>query len=179
MSMTSFRWQISRSALAAVAAALLLGADEPRATPSGPSAQGQAATRPLADGIDPEVAKALEESWPDRPEWVDMLADILQGSTMGPDSGWFRTAVTQTRFGWDSTRKRLDRDGDGRIARGEFSGPDTDFARLDRDRDGVLAAADFDFSAHALTPSPGLSLFYRADTDGNGKVTREEFDALF
>src|SRR4051794_12682082 len=33
----------------------------------------------------PAVAGALEESWPDRPEWVDMLADILQGSQLGPN----------------------------------------------------------------------------------------------
>src|SRR5258708_5894861 len=35
------------------------------------------------------VARALEESWPARPEWVDMLAEILQGSQLGPDDGWF------------------------------------------------------------------------------------------
>ena len=73
----------------------------------------------------------------------------------------------------------FDRDGDGQVARGEFPGPDADFARLDRDRDRALTAADFDFSPHALTPSPGAMLFYRADRDGNGKVTREEFDGLF
>jgi hypothetical protein len=101
------------------------------------------------------IARALDESYPDRPEWVDMLADILQGSQLGPGDGWFRRAVAQTRFGWQETRKHLDRDGDGRIAREEFPGPDTDFARLDRDRDRVLTETDFDFSPHALAPSPG------------------------
>jgi Ca2+-binding EF-hand superfamily protein len=133
----------------------------------------------LAEGLDPEVAKALQESWPDRPEWVDMLADILQGSTMGPNSGWFRTAVTQTRFNWDSTRRTFDRDGDGRIDRREYPGPDADFARLDRDRDATLTEIDFDFSQQWMAPSPGTAWFSRADRDGNGKVTREEFDALF
>src|SRR5207245_1142802 len=45
--------------------------------------------------------------------------------------------------------------------------------------DGALTEADFDFSANALAPSPGASVFLRADRDGNGKVTREEFAALF
>ncbi|HLH27271.1 MAG TPA: deiodinase family protein, partial [Acidimicrobiales bacterium] len=72
-----------------------------------------------------------------------------------------------------------DRDHDGRIQREEFPGADADFARLDRDRDGSLTGRDFDFSAHALTPSPGMMVFYAADRDGNGKVTREELDALF
>jgi thiol-disulfide isomerase/thioredoxin len=125
------------------------------------------------------VARALEESWPDRPEWVDMLADILQGSQLGPNDGWFRRAVAQTRFDWKASRRRLDRDGDGRITREEFPGPDPDFARLDRDHDRVLKETDFDFSPHALTPSPGALLFYRADRDGNGKLTREELDDFF
>ena len=125
------------------------------------------------------LAKALDDSWPERPEWVDMLTDILQGSQLGPNDGWFRRAVAQTRFGWAATRTRFDRDGDGRIDRKEFPGADADFARLDRDNDGALTEADFDFSPHALTPSTGAMVFYRADRDGNGKVTREEFDAFF
>ncbi len=125
------------------------------------------------------VTVALSEAWPDRPEWLDMFADILRGSQLGPNDGWFRRAVARTRFDWPATRERFDRDGDGKVARGEFPGPDADFARLDRDHDEALAPADFDFSPHALTPSPGAMLFYRADGDGNGKVTREELDALF
>jgi hypothetical protein len=125
------------------------------------------------------AARALAEAWPDRPEWLDMYTDILQGSQLGPNDGWFRRAVAQTRFGWDATRKRFDRDGDGKVARAEFPGDDADFARLDRDHDKVLTRADFDFSANALTPSPGAMIFQRADRDGNGKVTREEIDALF
>ncbi len=93
------------------------------------------------------ISKVLQEAWPDRPEWLDMYTAILQDEVIGPDYGWFRTAVTQTRFDWDATRKRLDRNGDNRIAREEFPGPDADFARLDRDRDGALAQPDFDISS--------------------------------
>jgi thiol-disulfide isomerase/thioredoxin len=147
-------------------------ADDPKPPPAykvdmGASLQGEA------------LAKVLAEAWPDRPEWLDMYTDIVGGSQLGPTDGWFRRAVAQTRFDWKATRERLDRDGDKQISRKEFPGSDGDFARLDRDHDKVLTEADFDFSPHALTQSPGAMLFYRADADGNGKVTREELDDLF
>ncbi len=132
---------------------------------------------PGGEGTD--AARVLAEAWPERPEWLDMYTDILQGSQLGPNDGWFRRAVAQTRFGWDAARKRYDRDGDGKIARAEFPGGDDDFARLDRDHDKALTRDDFDFSPNALASSPGAMIFQRADRDGNGKVTREEMDALF
>jgi len=141
----------------------------PTPTPIGAQAGGEAA----------EIAKALQEAWPERPEWLDMYTAILDAEAMGPNYGWFRTAVTQSRFGWDATRKRFDRDGDGRIERKEFPGGDADFARLDRDKDKALTPADFDFSGSYSPPSPGAMLFSRADRDGNGKLTRDEFEAFF
>ena len=123
--------------------------------------------------------EVLERAWPDHPEWVAMLVDILGGSQLGPGEGWFKKGVAQTRFTWDAARSRFDRDGDGSISRSEFAGKDGDFARLDRDRDALLTPSDFDFSAHALAPSPGMVFFHGADADGNGKVTREEFAGLF
>jgi thiol-disulfide isomerase/thioredoxin len=165
--MKTVRWCLRLPVLALACVALAAGpvtarADDPQ---------------PGAPAIDP--MKALAEAWPERPEWLDMYTDILQGSQLGPNDGWFRRAVAQTRFGWDATRKRFDRDGDGKVARAEFSGDNADFARLDRDHDRALTRGDFDFSAHALAPSPGAMIFQRADRDGNGKVTREEIDALF
>jgi hypothetical protein len=121
----------------------------------------------------------VQAAWPDPPEWAAMLIDILKGSQLGPGDGWFKKAVAQTRYDWGRVRTRLDRDRDGRVERAEFPGANVDFARLDRDRDGMLTGRDFDFSAHALTPSPGMMVFYMADRDGNGKVTREELEAMF
>ena len=64
------------------------------------------------------VADRLQAAWPDPPESVAMLVDILKGSQLGPGDGWFKKAVAQTRYGWTDARcKRLDRDGDGRIGR--------------------------------------------------------------
>jgi hypothetical protein len=168
---TKSPWKRAYIVLLAGAAAVVLAADDPKKPPATPAATG--------GGEAAEVAQALQEAWPDHPEWVDMLAAILQDEPMSSTYGWFRTAVAQTRFDWDSSRKRYDRDGDGRIARSEFPGGDADFARLDRNHDKSLGAADFDFSGSALAASPGAMVFMRADTDGNGKVTREELNAFF
>src|SRR5262249_1114615 len=119
----------------------------------------------------------VQAAWPDPPEWAAMLIDILKGSQLGPGEGWFKKAVAQPRCDWGRVGRRLARDRDSRVERAEFPGADADFARLDRDRDGMLTGRDFDFSAHALTASPGMMVFYMADRDGNGKVTHEELEA--
>jgi hypothetical protein len=148
-----------------------VAADDPKKPPVSPA---EAHQRESA-----EVVQALRESWPDHPEWVDMLTGILEEEPMGPDFGWFRTAKTQTRYGWDAARRRFDRDSNGRVTRAEWPAGDADFARLDRNHDGALTAPDFDFSGSSLAPSPGAMLFGRVDRDGNGKVTREELEAFF
>jgi hypothetical protein len=158
--------------LAAIMAVMvLIAADEPGKPPRTPTE--------APGGEADEIAQALKESWPDHPEWVDMLVAILDDEPMGTSFGWFRTAISQTRFDWAATRKRFDRDGNGKIARVEFPGSDADFARLDRDRDKAISAADFDFSTSALASSPGAMVFMRADADGNGKITPEEMSAFF
>ncbi len=172
MIFTHSLWKRSFQLLAAsLALATSVAAQEPSRR-SGQPAQP-------SGGDSAEVIKALNESWPEHPEWVDMLVGILNDEPMSTNFGWFRTAVAQTRFDWTATRKRYDRDNDGRIARAEFPGGDADFARLDRDHDKALTAADFDFSGSSLASSPGSMLFMRADADGNGKVTREELDAFW
>jgi thiol-disulfide isomerase/thioredoxin len=166
--LTTLLWKRVFHAMTAGAAAVaLVAADEPNKPTPAPG--GEAA----------EVVEALHESWPDHPEWVDMLTSILQDEPMSSTYGWFRTAVAQTRFDWESSRKRYDRDGDGKIARAEFPGGDADFARLDRNHSQSLTASDFDFSGSALSPSPGAIVFSRLDQDGSGKITREELDAFF
>ena len=154
--------------LAGVLAVIGLAADDPKKPPPIP-----------AGGDSAEVIKALDEAWPDHPEWVDMLTSILQDDNMTANYGWFRTAVAQSRFDWASSKKRYDRDGNGQIERAEFPGSDADFARLDHDRNKALTNSDFDFSSSALAPSPGAMVFMRLDRDGSGKVSREELDEFF
>ncbi len=146
---------------------------------SQPEAPSSTPVKDLAEQVVDRLVQKFQAAWPDHPEWVAMFVDILKGSQLGPGDGWFKKAVAQTRYDWKSTQQRLDRDRDGRVSRAEFAGSDADFRRLDRDRDGSIGAPDFDFSAHALVPSPGMTVFYAADRDGNGKVTREELEKLF
>ena len=84
--------------------AWLLNVDQPRSGSASPPAGSPAVSQAA------EIAGALQQAWPDRPEWLDMYTAILDDEKIGPNYGWFRTAVTQTRFGWDATQKRYDRD---------------------------------------------------------------------
>jgi hypothetical protein len=127
----------------------------------------------------PNAVDALEKVWPSHPEAVAMLVDILQGSRLGPTDGWFRKGVSKTRYDWNATRNRFDKDGDGQISPEEFAGTAADFARLDRDHNGVITPVDFDFSANPLAPSPGTMIFRMADRDGDGKLTKAEMEAFF
>lgn len=125
------------------------------------------------------LSQSLNRFWPESPEWMDMFAEILQGSRLGPRDGWFRKATRQTRYDWEAAAQRYDADRDGKIERSEFPGTDGDFARLDRDRDAALTAGDFDWSDHALASSPGSMFFSRVDRDSNGKLTHEELQQFF
>src|ERR1035438_3002748 len=60
--------------LAGAAAVALAAADDPKKPPAGP------AMAPGGEAAD--VAQALQEAWPDHPEWVDMLTAILQDEPM-------------------------------------------------------------------------------------------------
>jgi thiol-disulfide isomerase/thioredoxin len=163
--------------LGSVLVMALAAADDPKKPASQPSSPPDGALKATHESG--EINAALGESWPDHPEWLDMLVAILDDEPMSASFGWFRTAVSQTRFDWSATSKRYDRDGDRKIVRKEFPGDDASFARLDRNRDSALTAADFDFAGSALAPSPGAMLYARLDRDANGKVTREELEAFF
>ena len=160
-------WLWRAAAICAIIPTVTVQAQETAKSAAG--GRPPATAKSFADQLGKRILDQFQAVWLDPPESVAMFVDILRGSQLGPTDGWFKTAITQTRYGWNETRKRLDRDVDGRIAR-EFSGCDVDFARLDRDHDELLSERDFDFSAHALTPSPGAMFFYLADRDGNGKL---------
>jgi Iodothyronine deiodinase/EF hand len=163
-----------------MAAAALLTTPARGQAPPGRSSHEPASPKPdLTARAGAGLRSGLARFWPEHPEWLAMFADILQGSRLGPQEGWFRKAVRQSRYPWAEVARRYDGDSDGRIERGEFPGTDRDFRRLDRDRDGMLTSGDLEWPEHALVQSPGMMLYYMSDHDGNGKVTREEFDRLF
>jgi hypothetical protein len=196
MKLNSQYWFVLRFALIgawaiALSGATSLAADAPKTPPTAKAKEEKKppTTEEILKAIDEAApdhpkwkqatAKELEKPEADRPEWVDMLVDIVGGSHLGPTDGWFRRAVAQTRFGWEEVARKYDDDEDDEIARCEYPGSDADFARLDRNQNDVLDEADFDFSPHALAPTPGLALFMRADRNSDGRLTTEELAAFF
>ena len=134
------------------------------------------------DPLTPEAEKIVDElrdTLENDSEALAMLENILDGSKLGPEDGWFPLAKSKTRFDWNYVFHRYDADEDRVIQAKEFDGSQADFARLDRNGNGVLDEADFDWSKNSLSGSPGGMLFSMTDRDGNGKVTEEEFVKLF
>lgn len=71
----------------------------------------------------------------------------------------------------------MDQDEDNRISREEFVGAAEEFARIDEDEDGALTP---DETALASTfPLALLDEFDEADSDGDGELGIEEWDAAF
>ncbi len=130
---------------------------------------------PEASAIADELRATLDKD----SEAIAMLNDILKGSNLGPEDGWFPLAKVENRFDWNYALKHYDQNSDSAISMEEFKGSEDDFGRLDRDASGEVTEADFDWSMHSLTPSPGLMMFFMADHDANGKVTKEEFLGFF
>ena len=150
----------------------VFGSPAPGAKPT--QAQDDALT-PAAEAI----VKELRDSLPKDSEAIAMLEGILEGSHLNAEDGWFKLSKSQNRFGWDYVRQRFDTDHDDKVIASEFTGSEDDFSRLDRNDDEKLTEADFDWSKHSLTVTPGFMMFFMADRDANGKLTREEFLNLF
>jgi hypothetical protein len=146
-------------------------------------ARGTPGTRGTRATLDPlhyrdQVWSAVEGLR--RRDIVKMFSAIAGGSHMGPGDGWFGPG--QGRYDWKWLARRYDADGDGRITRKEFTGPAALFDRLDRNGDDVLTADDFDWSEKS--PYVRMSSMIdgwsrRMDSNGNGRVSREEWDEFF
>jgi len=78
--------------------------------------------------------------------------------------------------------QRYDVDGDSKVSREEFTGPEHLFDRFDTDRDGFVTEAEVrrmrggGRRGRGGTPGGMARLF---DTDGDGRVTEEEWKAFF
>ncbi|MFO0846267.1 MAG: EF-hand domain-containing protein [Gemmataceae bacterium] len=114
------------------------------------------------------------------PEGLKMFLAIVSGKPPGPPGGWFGPA--KSAYGWDWLAERYDADRDGAITPKEFRGSKAFFQRLDRDGDGKLTRADFDARPRASSDPRERMLdmvLGRADRDRDGRISAEEWQALF
>lgn len=86
----------------------------------------------------------------------------------------------------DAYLKENDADGDGKISQAEFKGPKQMFAKADANADGFVDRAELEDAGKKLAKMAGggkqgagggelAGMIKRADKDGDGKVTREEW----
>jgi hypothetical protein len=104
---------------------------------------------------------------------------IVSGGPLDGNSGWFKPA--HRRYTWERL-KALDENGDGRITAEEFGASAELFKALDRDGDGAITADDLDWSENAAyIRQLGIAQQFlrQADNDGNKKLSKEEWNALF
>jgi hypothetical protein len=74
------------------------------------------------------------------PELGEMLVAILvNGSNMGPTSGWFH--ASESRYGWIRLAGRFDLNNDGVLSADELEGSAALFRSLDRDGDEAVRPA--------------------------------------
>ncbi|MDX1966277.1 MAG: deiodinase family protein [Planctomycetaceae bacterium] len=88
----------------------------------------------------------------------------------------------QSRYGWEWLAQQQDKNGDAKVTREEFSGSPEHYRRLDLTWDGQLTADDFDWSTDGpLTrrKETAFALFKPIDTSSNGRISAEEWQAVF
>jgi Ca2+-binding EF-hand superfamily protein len=115
------------------------------------------------------------------PEFAEMLGAILiNGSKMGPTSGWFHPS--ESRHSWSWLAGRFDLNHDGVLTVDELKGSAPLFRALDRDGDETVTSEDLDWSPRSQYlqgRAQARGRFARMDQNGNGRITLAEWENAF
>lgn len=125
-----------------------------------------------------DIEAAYEGKTP--PEAIRMYLAISKGAMMGGNDGWFGPAAS--RFGWAWLAEKHGVDPKGEIEAANFQGDPAWFKRLDRNKDGKIVAEDLDWSDRNFwvqNASLINRLFRKADPNGDGGLTRDEWLAFY
>jgi hypothetical protein len=136
---------------------------------------------PLTLLAPPSFAADPPRPKPKVPEFAEMLAAILiNGSKMGPTSGWFHPS--ESRYRWSWLAGRFDLSKDGVLTADELKGSAPLFRALDRDGDEAVTSEDLDWSPRSRYlqgRAQARGRFSRMDQNGNGRITLEEWEKSF
>jgi Ca2+-binding EF-hand superfamily protein len=101
------------------------------------------------------------------------LAELRALGEKARRSGLFPNLTPQQRF------QMLDKNGDGKVTRDEFPGNPDVFDRIDSDKDGLLSISEVTQAppgaGGGMVPTLLRERLRAMDTDGDGKITRGEF----
>jgi hypothetical protein len=114
------------------------------------------------------------------PEWFIRLIEIATGDPM--KGGSSPLSISKTSYDWKWLAQRHGIGVSGSLDRKRFQGTQEAFERLDRNGDGVLDATDFDWSDRSpfiQQQALATALFNRLNTNGDGEVSGQEWQAMF